>query len=165
MRLGHRAIRDKRVTTHLGLVGRAFGACGMYLLEDDRAVEESIGDVVERWGGEFFVRTLASWRELVHEWDGPVVHLTMYGLPVDEEAPKIRATGKEVLVVVGSEKVPPEIYKMADFNVAVGSQPHSEISALAILLDRLHQGDELKKDFKGHVRIIPSKESKRVISE
>lgn len=165
MRLGHRAIRDKRVTTHLGLVGRAFGADGMYLLEDDKGVEQSINDVVERWGGDFFVETIANWKKFVKDWEGIVVHLTMYGLPVDEAVGDVRAQGKDVLVVVGSEKVPPDIYKLTDYNVAVGSQPHSEISALTIFLDRFHLGEALKKEFRGQVRIIPSKESKRVISE
>ena len=35
------------------------------------------------------------------------------------------------MIVVGAEKVPREIYELADYNVAVGSQPHSEVSAWA----------------------------------
>ena len=36
LRLGHRLERDKRVTTHVGLVGRALGARGMLLAAKGR---------------------------------------------------------------------------------------------------------------------------------
>ena len=54
---------------------------------------------------------------------------------------------RNLLVVVGAEKVPREIYELADYNVGVGSQPHSEISALAILLDRIQKGKQFEKNF------------------
>lgn len=158
-------MRDKRVTTHLALVGRVFGADGMYLQEDDKVVLESVKDINERWGGEFFVETVGAWKKFIKDWKGITVHLTMYGLQVDDVMGEIKEKDLDVLVVVGSEKVPPDIYKLADYNVAVGNQPHSEISALTIFLDRLHGGAELKKDFKGKVKIIPSNDHKRVITE
>jgi len=153
------------VTTHLALVGRAFGASGMYLLERDEKVEESVKDVCARWGGEFSMEFKDSWKGTIKEWTGQVVHLTMYGLPVDDVIGEIRNRQEDVLVVVGSEKVPGDIYKMADYNVSVGNQPHSEISALALFLDRYFKGEELKKDFKGSTRIIPSKDGKKVIQK
>jgi tRNA (cytidine56-2'-O)-methyltransferase len=45
--------------------------------------------------------------------------------------------------VVGGPKVPAEVFDLADYNVAVGHQPHSEVAALAVFLDRLFQGDAL----------------------
>jgi tRNA (cytidine56-2'-O)-methyltransferase len=86
----------------------------------------------------------------------------MYGKPVDEVIEDVRTAENDVVVVVGAEKVPPDIYKLADYNVSVGSQPHSEVSALSIFLDRYYKGTELKKDFKGRTRIIPSGEGKNV---
>ncbi len=53
LRLGHRPERDKRITTHVGLVARAFGAEEMLLAGRDAHVEESLADVTERWGGSF----------------------------------------------------------------------------------------------------------------
>ena len=53
MRIGHRPERDKRITTHVGLVARAFGAEEMLLSGRDSHVEESLADVAERWGGDF----------------------------------------------------------------------------------------------------------------
>ena len=165
LRMGHRIERDKRVTTHVGLVARAFGADGMIVADvKDKGVEESIRKVVGKWGGPFFIRTGEPWRETVKKWraaGGLVVHLTMYGMPVDEVIQKVR--GKDVLVVVGAQKMPGEMLDIADLNVAIGHQPHSEIAALAVFLDRLFFGSELKKEFKSSkIKIIPSEKGKKV---
>lgn len=146
-RLGHRYIRDKRVSTHVALVARAFGADGVVMSARDESVEESTRKVTERWGGEFFV-THGNWKKFIKSWRGTVVHLTMYGLPVDNVIGEIRKEKKDVLVVVGSEKVPGEIFKLAHYNVAITNQPHSEVAALALFLDRLFEGKELNKEFK-----------------
>jgi tRNA (cytidine56-2'-O)-methyltransferase len=70
---------------------------------------------------------------------------------------------KDLLIIVGAEKVPKEVFISSDFNVAVGNQPHSEVAALAVFLDRLLGEDTLKRDFEGKVRIIPSKSGKNVV--
>ena len=45
----------------------------------------------------------------------------------------------------------------------MGSQPHSEISALAILLDRIQNGTQFEKSFPNAKRkIIPTKTGKNV---
>ena len=44
------------------------------------------------------------------------------------------------LIAVGGPKVPGEVYKLADYNVAVTSQPHSEVAALAIAHPRAAKG-------------------------
>jgi tRNA (cytidine56-2'-O)-methyltransferase len=162
LRLGHRPFRDKRVTTHLALVARAFGASGMVMEELDKRVVEALRDVEARWGGKFFFRE-AKWRNYIKAWKGVTVHLSMYGLPLDEVMDEVMAQDKDVLIVVGAEKVPGEIYGLVDYNIAVGSQPHSEISALAVFLDRLYRGEELRRDFKGKLRVIPSQRSKKVM--
>ncbi|MCL2143761.1 MAG: tRNA (cytidine(56)-2'-O)-methyltransferase, partial [Methanomassiliicoccaceae archaeon] len=46
-----------------------------------------------------------------------------------------------MLVIVGAEKVPPEVYERSDHNISVGNQPHSEIAALSIFLYEVTQGD------------------------
>lgn len=161
LRLGHRPERDKRITTHVALVARAFGANGIILASRDERIKEKIEDVVNRWGGDFFI-DFADWKEYIRKWKGIKVHLTMYGLPIDEVMPEIKKH-KDILIIVGAEKVPGEIFKLADYNVAIGNQPHSEVAALAVFLDRYYEGKELKKDFKGKLRIIPSKNSKIVV--
>jgi tRNA (cytidine56-2'-O)-methyltransferase len=164
LRLGHRPLRDKRVTTHVGLVARAFGADGMIIAgAKDKSLEESIRKAVEIWGGPFFIKSGEKWKDIIKGWKssgGLVVHLTMYGLPVDEVSGSL--CGKDLLLVVGAEKVPSEVFDMADFNASVGSQPHSEIAALAVLLDRVFKGAELKKEFKGKLKIVPDARGKRI---
>lgn len=171
LRLGHRKDRDKRVTTHVGLVARAFGADGIILAgERDENVLKTWRDVTERWGGPFYITYTDSWRKTIRDWKergGIIVHLTMYGTPVDEAVQRIKAEGeKDILVVVGAEKVPREVYELADYNVAVGNQPHSEIAALAIFLDRLFGGKELEREFRDwKVKIVPNPRGKTVIKK
>jgi len=164
LRIGHRPERDQRVTTHVGLTARALGARGMYLAASDKGVVESIADVAGRWGGEFFCEDNVKWRSCIKEWKaagGTVVHLTMYGLNLPDVIGEIRPN-KKILVIVGAEKVPGDIYGLADFNVAVTSQPHSEISSLALFLDHLAEGKDLALEFPGaQIKIIPSKAGKQ----
>ena len=166
LRLGHRPARDKRVTTHLFLAARAFGASGaVYTGKRDLVLEETIGDVVSDWGGSFDIRFSESWRSEVRGWgaSGRVVHLTMYGLPLREVVSEIRGCGSDLLVVVGGAKVPGEVYGLADWNIAVTSQPHSEVSALAVFLHELYEGRWLERVYEGgRLRVVPQARGKRV---
>ena len=86
---------------------------------------------------------------------GTVVHLTMYGLPLTSVETAIRESGK-LLIVVGAEKVPGEVYGLADYNVSVTGQPHSEIAGLAVFLDHMFCGAELDRPFSGgKIRVVP----------
>jgi tRNA (cytidine56-2'-O)-methyltransferase len=164
LRVGHRPERDQRVTTHVGLTARALGAQGMYLAAADKGVVQSIADVVSRWGGDFFCQDAVKWRSCIRDWKargGTVVHLTMYGLNLPDVMGEIREQ-KKILVIVGAEKVPGEIYGLADYNVAVTGQPHSEISSLALFLDHYFSGQEFRNEFPGaRIHIIPSKAGKQ----
>ena len=54
LRLGHRRERDKRITSHLGLTARAFGADEVILAgEEDESAMETWRSVTERFGGGF----------------------------------------------------------------------------------------------------------------
>ena len=164
LRLGHRPERDQRVTTHVGLTARALGCKGMFLAADDLGVKTSIEDVAERWGGDFFVENNVSWRRCIHEWKeagGIVVHLTMYGLRMTDVEAEIKAAGR-VLIVVGAEKVPSDIYALSDYNISVTTQPHSEISSLALILDHIFEGAELNREYPdAQMKIIPTACGKR----
>lgn len=164
LRIGHRPERDQRVTTHVGLTARALGAKGMYLAASDKGVVESIADVTDRWGGTFFCEHDVKWRSCIKDWKaagGIVAHLTMYGLNLPDVIGEIRPH-KKVLVIVGAEKVPGDIYGLADFNVAVTGQPHSEISSLALFMDHYFSGTEMRNEFPGaHIRIIPTRVGKQ----
>ncbi|AIF69837.1 tRNA methyltransferase [Palaeococcus pacificus DY20341] len=168
LRLGHRPERDKRITTHVALTARAFGADGIIITTEDEHVEESVKDVVERWGGPFFIEFNENWRRILREWKGKIVHLTMYGLHIDDALPKVEEDlerGEDLLIVVGAEKVPRDVYERADYNIGVGNQPHSEVAALAVFLDRLLKGEGLRKEFQNaKVKIIPQERGKKVIT-
>ena len=164
LRIGHRPERDQRVTTHVALTGRALGASGMFLAAADKGVVQSVQDVTDRWGGQFFCEDAVSWRSCIRTWKangGKVVHLTMYGINLPDAIEEIRAHEK-ILIVVGAEKVPGEMFGLADYNVAVTSQPHSEIASLALFLDHLFSGTELSGTFAdAKIRIIPSRAGKQ----
>ena len=172
LRWGHRPQRDARLTTHVALAARALGASG-FVLSDivDKKLGESVEKVTENWGGEFFFEMGKPWKRVVREWKakgGIVVHLTVYGenLQTSDVLDRIRQSGKDVLVLVGSQKVPSEFFsdEVSDFNVAVGNQPHSECAALAVFLDRFFEGKELAKDFKkAKIKVVPQERGKKTI--
>jgi len=161
LRLGHRPERDKRVTTHVCLVARALGADRVVISTKDPGVEMSVKDVVSRFGNSFEIETGVNWKKYIQGFKGVKVHLTMYGMPIQEVVGKI-PRDRDILVIVGSEKVPSDVYRLVDFNVAVSNQPHSEVAALAIFLDRYFEGRELEKKFKGIMRVVPSEHGKNL---
>jgi tRNA (cytidine56-2'-O)-methyltransferase len=169
LRLFHRVPRDERATSHVALSARAFGASGMvYCGMKDRGLEKSVERMGSEWGGKFFIEYIEDWKRTVREYRKKgfeIVHLTMYGEKLGNE---IRLK-ENSLVVVGSEQVPIEMYRLADRNISVTSQPHSEIAALAVFLDRAMNGKELSEEFEnsnfggGKRKIVPMKMGKKVV--
>ncbi len=164
LRLGHRPERDKRITTHVALTARAFGAKGIFVSTKDEVLENSIRSVVNHFGGDFTIETGTKWKDFMRKFDGIKVHLTMYGTHIDDGIPKVKADVRnKMLIVVGAEKVPPEVYQWADYNIGVGNQPHSEVAALAVFLDRYQDRQALQKDFEGNTTVIPCERGKNVV--
>ena len=86
----------------------------------------------------------------------------MYGLPIQKKLGRIRKEN-DLLVVVGGEKVPWEVYELCDWNVGVTNQPHSEVGALAVFLHEYFKGRELSLEFKGAKRrVVPQARWKKV---
>ncbi|MDD4353841.1 MAG: tRNA (cytidine(56)-2'-O)-methyltransferase [Candidatus Nanoarchaeia archaeon] len=152
LRLNHRKERDKRISTHIGLVSRAFFADKIiYSGEHDDVLINSVNKVSKAWGGEFLAEYSKDYKKIIKEYKlkgFKIVHLTMYGLLLNDKISQIKSE-KNILIVVGGEKVPFDVYQAADYNVSVTSQPHSEVAALAIILDRLIEGNELIHEIKG----------------
>lgn len=166
LRLGHRPERDARISTHCGLVARALGADEIIFSgEYDKKIIENVRDVVKRWGGPFRVSYEKNYRVLIKRYKKKrftVIHLTMYGLNISREIKKIRK--KKLLLIIGSEKVPGEIYHLADYNIAIANQPHSEVAALAVFLHEYNKGKELDKKFrKARIKIVPQQRGKKVV--
>jgi tRNA (cytidine56-2'-O)-methyltransferase len=167
LRLGHRIGRDDRMTTHVFLTARALGASsGVFCGDQDSGPVESVSKICENWGGKFPVTYSHDWKGEALTWKkkgGKIVHLTMYGERVQDVVKRIPKKAG-LLVVVGAEKVPSGVYSLADFNVAVTNQPHSEVAALAVFLDKYLGGRELEKRFRGKISISPSERGKCVFS-
>jgi tRNA (cytidine56-2'-O)-methyltransferase len=166
LRLGHRPGRDERITTHVGLTARALGADGVILAGAGHSRADTIVDITERFGGPFEVETTDEPKRLIRDFPGSVVHLTMYGEPIQDVESAITADHDDgpLLVVVGAEKVPFEVYERADYNVGVTNQPHSEIASLAVFLDRLYDGRELEREWEDPDKVVvPMETGKKVV--
>ncbi|MEK6902442.1 MAG: tRNA (cytidine(56)-2'-O)-methyltransferase [archaeon] len=166
MRLSGRNYRDLRITTHCCLVARAFGAHKIYL---DAQNTDEIGETVKRinteFGGTFDVEYVKDpFKQLTTlKKEGKViVHLTMYGETPQTVMKKIGTSKKEIVIVVGADKVPGKVYQLADYNVSVTRQPHSEVGALAVFLHYLQEGKEEELLFKGKKQVIPNPRGKTI---
>jgi len=137
LRWGHRLQRDARLTTHVVLTARALGASGLILSDiKDKRIKETVEKVIKKWD-----------------------------IQTSDTLKRIKASEKDILVVIGSQKVPKEFFSrsVSDFNLAIGNQPHSECASLAMFLDRFFEGEELTKSFENaRIRITPQKRGKKL---
>ncbi|HJM67962.1 MAG TPA: hypothetical protein QF716_03700 [Candidatus Thalassarchaeaceae archaeon] len=166
VRLGHRQQRDKRITSHLGLTARAMGANHFVLCGDeDQGVLDTLSDVTDNFGGNFssehHAKPMGFLRHFAQQ-GGRIVHLTMYGEPHDAITSEIPTDGP-IAVVVGGAKVPGDIYKLANYNVSIGHQPHSEVAALALFMSELMGGVAGPEQFPGARLEIQSHPSGKVV--
>ena len=166
LRLGYRKGRDPRITTHLALVARAMGADGFLLAGDeDKEMFDNLKSVDSRFGGNLETGHVSGLGHLRHhvESGGVAVHLTMYGEPFREAIPKI-PKDRPIVIVVGGAKVPSDVFKLSQYNVSVGNQPHSEVAALGLFLDSWYCGESINREFENARLIIqPSASGKDVL--
>ena len=167
LRLDHRVKRDARITTHVCLTSRAFGASKVWLSgEEDQKLIKNVKDIVSRWGGNFQIEYAKNYMSVINRWKedgGKVVHLTMYGSQAHEVVEEIRECESDILIVVGGAKVPTKVYKSSDWNISVTTQPHSEVAALAVFQHLLMDGKEFDLEFKDPVfEVIPTAHGKTV---
>lgn len=165
VRLGHRIVRDVRTTTHCALVSRAFGAKEVIITgECEESLIKTVADMNQAFGGSMKVTftpdKVGKVLKDLQKKGFQIVHLTMYGEMFSKKAKDI-LTNEKVAIVIGAEKVPREVYEIADYNIAVGSQPHSEVAALGIVLYELNHY-EFPTLEKGKKKIIPQAHGKRV---
>jgi len=168
LRWGHRYVRDDRATTHLFLVARAFGADKvLYTGQRDQQIEAKIKEVARVWGGVFDVEYKEEGVRVLKAWQrggGHIVHLSMYGLPLQHVIEDIRRSPADKLIVVGGAKVPKYVYEVAAWNVAVTSQPHSEIGSLSVFLHEFFEGRELVQSFENaELVIVPQAKGKKIV--
>ena len=136
------------------------------MTEANPSIKPTVEKINASMGGDFEVVFIEEWRRFLRAPPNrsTIVHLTMYGEHICDMQERLRLE-ENILIVIGAGKVPREVYEMADYNVAVGNQPHSEISALAVFLDRIQDGCQLDIDFPGaQRRIVPAKRGKNVVT-
>jgi len=163
LRIGHRPERDKRITTHVALTARAFGASKISFHRPDSRIVDTVSEVGKKFGGNFEIRTLSNPKTFVKNWEGTIIHLTMFGISIDEEIDKIKKMAGPLLFIVGAEKVPPWVFEFSNFNIAVGNQPHSEVAALAIALSKISDKPYNQTFEGGQLKVIPSSERRNMI--
>jgi len=130
----------------------------------DEKIKKNIQAVCKRFGGDFQIETGVDHKKIIKSWRGTIIHLTMYGEDLEKGICSIDRK-KDLLIIVGAEKVPPYFYEISDINISVGNQPHSEVAALAMFLDHYTNGLWQKKEFNGNIQIIPCVKGKKVLSK
>lgn len=162
LRIGHRAGRDKRMTTHCALTSRALGADKMiYTGDHDNDMEENVERVNSNWGGDFNIEHKNSWKSFLKENNSTIIYLSMYGIPYQEEVNEIKDSEKDKIIVIGGKKVPGNIYDYIDIQLAVTNQPHSEVAALAVFLENLQDIEQIGHD-NAKLEVIPRRKGKEI---
>ena len=79
LRIGQRLVRDDRVTTHVALVARAFGATRIYMNEVNPEIKDTLEKINKTWGGDFEISFIDNWKKIIKEKkdSATIVHLTM----------------------------------------------------------------------------------------
>jgi tRNA (cytidine56-2'-O)-methyltransferase len=164
LRLGHRAGRDDRISTHVGLTARQWEADEIvYSGQHDSNMLESVRDVVERWGGDFEVKYREDWKNLFRSFEGFTVVLSMFGEELNKGLGVVEnKLEQDLLVIVGGEKVPSWLYQDADLNLSVGNQPHSEVAALAVFLHEINERAIYQGFDDADIEVVPSPHGKEV---
>lgn len=121
-------------------------------------------NVTNTFGGDFKASYVRNGSKILRNWNGISVHLTMYGVELADRLAELQSrfkSGQDLLVIVGGAKVSGDIYKLSTYNVCIGNQPHSEVAALAIFLDRLFEGQSRIRFYEeAPLNVIPSERSK-----
>jgi tRNA (cytidine56-2'-O)-methyltransferase len=134
----------------------------MFLEPPDPGLALRVADLARGWGGSFAVVGIEDWKRVIRSFEGLVVHLTMYGQPLERVLPRLRRAAR-VLIVVGGAKVPADLYRLSSLNVAVGHQPHSEVAAVAVVLDRMLGAPERRRFADAKRRVVPRSRGKKVV--
>jgi tRNA (cytidine56-2'-O)-methyltransferase len=58
VRIGQRVVRDDRVTTHVALVSRSFGAEKIFMTEVNPEIKDTLEKINNTWGGNFYQCTV-----------------------------------------------------------------------------------------------------------
>ncbi len=141
----------------LCLAARAFGASSVtFAGKRNPKMVRYLQNVVRNWGGSFSVNFTDDWRgEIASRKNYKVVYLTRFGVPINKLEYGLR-TYKNLLVVVTLTENVKNLYRMADFNVSITTQPHCSAAAVAVFLHHFYEGRELAMHFENaRYKVVP----------
>ncbi len=165
--VGRSSYEDK---ISLCMVARAFGASNITFYPSDSGVKGKLARKCRAlnrdWGGTFGFAFTDDWKGYVSEKKNYLkVYLTRYGLPIGKIGYRVR-TYKNVLLIVSENESTKQLYKAADFNISITTQPHSCASSVAVFLHDFYQGRELAMHFENAMyKINPEQHGMRVEME
>ena len=87
VRIGQRVVRDDRVTTHVALVSRAFGAEKIFMTEVNPEIKDTVEKINNTWGGDFVIEFVDNWKSVIKNKKNEgykIVHLSMYGEKINQ---------------------------------------------------------------------------------
>ncbi|MBS8122191.1 tRNA (cytidine(56)-2'-O)-methyltransferase [Candidatus Vampirococcus lugosii] len=167
LKLDHRPLRDKRITTHCALVSRAFKANSFFYSGiQDKNIEKNVLEINNKFGSSFEINYTQKPYELVKKLKKEkyiIIHLTMYGENITKKIKEIK-NNKNILLIVGGPKVEHKYYEIANYNIGVTNQPHSEVAAIAMILYLIDNKSIENKDYNSEIKIIPNNDNKNVIN-
>ena len=67
LRIGQRIVRDDRVTTHIALVARSFGAKRIYMNEINPEINNTVSKINKTWGGNFAIENITEWKKIIRK--------------------------------------------------------------------------------------------------
>ena len=93
------------------------------------SINDTVSSVSKRWGGRFKVEIIQDWKSLAKLGKRKVAKWLTLQCMASILMISLKGCAKKtsLLVIIGAEKVPQEAHDLADYNIAIGNQPHSEI--------------------------------------
>ena len=154
----------------LCMVARAFGASTITFCPEDKSIMRKLSRKCKAlnrdWGGAFSFSFTNDWKRFVKEKKNYLkVYLTRYGMPMKKIGYQVR-TYKNVLIIVSEKETIKQLYKAADFNLSITTQPHSCASAIGVFLHDFYQGRELAIHFENaRYKVSPEQHGMKVEKE
>lgn len=141
----------------LCLTARALGAKEItFVSKSDSRLVKYMNGLSKKWGGDFTIRFTNAYSDIMKpNTKYKKIYLTRYGAPLQDKSYTLK-TYKNLLLIVTTDDELKSIYRAADFNISVSSQPHCSSAAIAIFLHEFYNGRELAMHFENaKYKLVP----------
>ncbi|MGI0133562.1 MAG: tRNA (cytidine(56)-2'-O)-methyltransferase [Candidatus Micrarchaeaceae archaeon] len=149
--------RDRRIRINLCLTARAFGADkAIFIGKKDASIARHMSAVNEKWGGDFKVEFAPNVAGVIKPLTKyKKVYLTMYGMPLRQVAYTLK-TYKNILLIITQKEHDTALSGMADYSVSITTQPHAQVTSVAVFLHEFFSGRELAVQFpNAKYKVVP----------